>query len=67
MLAYVDPNTNHAIIKVDNTSTVPFNQKRNTVRITTNEGYSVGSVWVADMLHIPYGVRRRILLLFCVG
>ncbi|KAF9465463.1 concanavalin A-like lectin/glucanase domain-containing protein [Collybia nuda] len=54
-LAFVDPATNHAIIKVDNTSTVPFNEKRNTVRITTNDGYGVGSVWVADMLHIPYG------------
>jgi len=54
-LAYVDPGTNHAIIKVDNTSTVPFNEKRNTVRITTNDRYAVGSVWVADMYHLPYG------------
>ncbi|GLB38171.1 putative hydrolase family 16 [Lyophyllum shimeji] len=54
-LAFVDPATNHAIIKVDNTSTVPFNEKRNTVRITTNDRYGLGSVWVADMLHIPYG------------
>ncbi|KAG5721471.1 putative glycosidase C21B10.07 [Termitomyces sp. T112] len=54
-LAFVDSSTNHAIIKVDNTSTVPFNQKRNTVRITTNERYGLGSVWVADMFHIPYG------------
>jgi hypothetical protein len=56
-LAYVDPSTNHAIIKVDNTSTVPYNQKRNTVRISTNDKFSVGSVWTVDMLHVPYGVR----------
>ncbi|KAG5718737.1 putative glycosidase C21B10.07 [Termitomyces sp. T112] len=54
-LAFVDPSTNHAIIKVDNTSKVPFNQKRNTVRITTDERYGLGSVWVADIFHIPYG------------
>lgn len=54
-LAYVDPTTSHAIIKVDNTTTVPYNQKRNTVRITSKDRYSVGSVWVADMLHVPYG------------
>ncbi|KAF8073512.1 glycoside hydrolase family 16 protein [Lyophyllum atratum] len=54
-LAFVDPATNHAIIKVDNTSIVPFNEKRNTVRISTNDRYGLGSVWVADMLHIPYG------------
>ncbi|KAG5636091.1 hypothetical protein H0H81_009139 [Sphagnurus paluster] len=54
-LAYVDSTTNHAIIKVDNTSTVPYNQKRNTVRIFSNDRYGVGSVWVADMYHLPYG------------
>lgn len=43
-LAYVDPSTNRAIIKVDNTSTVPYNQKRNTVRISTNDKFSVGSM-----------------------
>ncbi|RDB18914.1 putative glycosidase C21B10.07 [Hypsizygus marmoreus] len=43
-LAFVDPATNHGIIKVDNTSTVPFNEKRNTVRITSNDGYGIGSV-----------------------
>ncbi|KAF8895109.1 glycoside hydrolase family 16 protein [Infundibulicybe gibba] len=54
-LAFVDPNTNNAIIKVDNTSTVPFNEKRNTVRITSSDRYGVGSVWIADMLHVPFG------------
>ncbi|KAL0578182.1 hypothetical protein V5O48_003813 [Marasmius crinis-equi] len=54
-LAYVNPSTNRAIIKVDNTTQVPFNEKRNTVRITTKDRYAVGSVWVADMYHVPYG------------
>jgi hypothetical protein len=49
-LAYVDPSTNHAIIKVDNTTTVPFNDKRNTVRINTLDRFSVGTVWVSDMM-----------------
>jgi len=54
-LAYVDPNTKHAIMKVDNTTVVPFNDKRNTVRINTADRYGVGSVWVADMIHVPFG------------
>ncbi|KAF8799405.1 hypothetical protein BYT27DRAFT_7003199, partial [Phlegmacium glaucopus] len=54
-LAFVDPTTNHAIIKVDNTSTVVFNYKRDTVRIQTSDLFSVGSVWTADILHVPYG------------
>ncbi|EGO23746.1 glycoside hydrolase family 16 protein [Serpula lacrymans var. lacrymans S7.9] len=52
-LAYVDSSTLHAIIKVDNTTTVPYNQKRNTVRITSNDSFAIGSVWVADMYHVP--------------
>ena len=51
-LAYVDPSTDHAIIKVDNTTTVPYNDKRNTVRINTLDKFSVGSVWVADMVYV---------------
>jgi len=54
-LAYVDTTTKNAIIKVDNTTTVAYNDKRNTVRIASQESYGVGSVWVADMLHVPYG------------
>ncbi|KII90816.1 glycoside hydrolase family 16 protein [Plicaturopsis crispa FD-325 SS-3] len=54
-LAYVDSSTGHAIMKVDNTSTVAFNEKRNTVRISSQDSFSVGSVWVADMLHVPFG------------
>ncbi|KIM42972.1 glycoside hydrolase family 16 protein [Hebeloma cylindrosporum] len=53
--AFVDSSTKHAIISVDNSSTVTFNYKRNSVRIQTNTRYGVGSIWAADMLHVPYG------------
>jgi len=54
-LAYVDSTTNRAIIKVDNTSTVGSNDKRNTVRIASQDEFEVGSIWIADMYHVPYG------------
>lgn len=54
-LAYVDPSTNRAIMKVDNTSFVPFNIKRDSVRIATKETWGVGSVWAIDVWHAPYG------------
>jgi len=53
-LAYVN-GAGNAIIKVDNATNVAFNQKRNTVRITSQDRFAVGSVWVADMLHVPFG------------
>ena len=43
-------------MKVDNTTNLAFGQKRNTVRITTKDQFAVGSVWIADMLHVPFGV-----------
>lgn len=55
-LAYVDTTTNRAIMKVDNTTTVAYNDKRNTVRIATQDRFSVGSIWTADIYHVPYGV-----------
>ncbi|KAJ8521871.1 hypothetical protein ONZ45_g1508 [Pleurotus djamor] len=54
-LAYVDPSSSHAIIKVDNTTRIRPGEKRNAVRISTQDRYTVGSVWIADMLHVPYG------------
>lgn len=55
-LAYIDSTTNRAIIKVDNTSFVPWNFKRNSVRISTRDAYGVGTVFVVDLWHAPYGV-----------
>ncbi|KAF9019941.1 glycoside hydrolase family 16 protein [Hymenopellis radicata] len=54
-LAYVDSSTNRAIMKVDNSSTVAYNEKRSTVRISSNDKYEVGSLWIADFYHVPYG------------
>ncbi|KDQ60268.1 glycoside hydrolase family 16 protein [Jaapia argillacea MUCL 33604] len=53
-LAYIN-DAGRAVIKVVNSSNVPFNQKRNTVRITTQDSYGVGSLWILDAVHLPYG------------
>ncbi|KAK7046716.1 Rhodanese domain-containing protein [Favolaschia claudopus] len=53
-LAYVNAAGN-VIIKVDNFSNVPFNQKRNSVRITTKSSYALGTLWIIDAVHVPYG------------
>lgn len=44
-------------MRVDNTSQLKFGQKRNSLRLSTKDQFTVGSVWVADILHVPYGVR----------
>ncbi|TFY52898.1 hypothetical protein EVJ58_g9752 [Rhodofomes roseus] len=53
-LAYVNAAGN-AIIKVDNTTYVQANQKRDTVRITSQDDFPIGSVFVLDATHLPYG------------
>ncbi|KAI8996256.1 concanavalin A-like lectin/glucanase domain-containing protein [Trametes punicea] len=53
-LAYVN-DAGHAIIKVDNTSFVPWNYKRDSVRITTQDYFPIGTVLVFDATHLPYG------------
>ncbi|KAG2151176.1 glycoside hydrolase family 16 protein, partial [Suillus bovinus] len=53
-LAYIDSQGN-AIIKVDNTTNVPLGQNRSTVRITTQDTYDIGSLWIIDLSHIPFG------------
>ncbi|KAJ7644452.1 glycoside hydrolase family 16 protein [Roridomyces roridus] len=49
------PDDEPCYYQVDNTSTVPLNQKRNTVRISSKDEFEVGSVWIADMYHVPFG------------
>ncbi|EKM49761.1 glycoside hydrolase family 16 protein [Phanerochaete carnosa HHB-10118-sp] len=53
-LAFVN-DAGNAIMKVDNTSNLNFNDNRNTIRITSTDRFTVGSLWIADMLHVPYG------------
>ncbi|KZT28457.1 glycoside hydrolase family 16 protein [Neolentinus lepideus HHB14362 ss-1] len=54
-LAYVDSSSGSVIVKVDNTTNVPWNDKRNSVEISTQDFYGIGSVFVADFAHLPYG------------
>ncbi|KAL5498488.1 hypothetical protein ACEPAH_1841 [Sanghuangporus vaninii] len=54
-LAYVDPHSGNAIIRVDNSTNVPWNDKRDSVRITSSDSYNVGSLWVLDLVHLPFG------------
>jgi len=53
-LAYINSRGN-AIMKVDNTTTVKFPDRRNSIRINTKDRYTIGTMWVADMLHTPFG------------
>jgi hypothetical protein len=54
-LAYVDGD-GQAIMRVDNTTKLStFGSKRNSVRIATAAQFALGSVWVADMAHVPFG------------
>ncbi|KIJ15318.1 glycoside hydrolase family 16 protein [Paxillus involutus ATCC 200175] len=53
-LAYVN-SEGHAIIKVDNTTNVTYGENRNSVRITTQDAYDIGSLWIIDLNHIPFG------------
>jgi len=45
----------NAVIKVDNGTTVAFNEKRNSVRLSSTDSYKIGSLWIADMVHVPFG------------
>ncbi|GAA5929365.1 glycoside hydrolase family 16 protein [Sporobolomyces koalae] len=53
-LAYTNAQGN-VIIKVDNTSNVAYGGLRDSVRITTTDTYGIGSLFVLDALHTPYG------------
>ncbi|PIL34113.1 hypothetical protein GSI_03824 [Ganoderma sinense ZZ0214-1] len=53
-LAYVN-DAGHAIIKVDDTSVVQWNYKRNSVRIETLDYFPIGTILLFDAVHVPYG------------
>lgn len=42
-------------LEVDNTSFVPYNEKRYTPKILSKTAYNLGSVIVFDAVHMPYG------------
>ncbi|KAK4687336.1 hypothetical protein P7C73_g2792, partial [Tremellales sp. Uapishka_1] len=43
------------ILKVDNTSSVVYNEKRWAPKVLSKTAYSPGTVWVMDAVHLPYG------------
>lgn len=53
-LTYIN-GAGNAIVKVDNSTTVPYNDKRNSVRLTSNDKLGLGTVIVFDVLHVPFG------------
>ncbi|KAF8992719.1 hypothetical protein BDQ17DRAFT_1253671, partial [Cyathus striatus] len=61
-LISTDNTTGHTFIKVDNTSNINSTDmingsvSRNSVKIMTKTAFPMGSVWLIDIFHIPYGV-----------
>ncbi|CCM00998.1 uncharacterized protein FIBRA_03046 [Fibroporia radiculosa] len=53
-LAYIN-DAGNAIMRVDNTTKVAVGGNRNSVRISTKDHFTVGSLWITDMVHVPYG------------
>ncbi|KAL7419058.1 hypothetical protein Q5752_005894 [Cryptotrichosporon argae] len=43
------------ILKVDNTSSVVYNDKRYAPKLLSKTAYDKGTVWVFDAVHMPYG------------
>lgn len=46
-------------MRVDNTTNISFGDKRNSIHITSKDQFKVGSVWIADFLHVPFGVSTN--------
>ncbi|KAH7870514.1 uncharacterized protein C8R40DRAFT_1175541 [Lentinula edodes] len=63
-LTYIDPNTNYAIIRVDNPTNITVaatvEPGIRCVKITTKDAYPIGSLAVIDVWHIPYGCSVRL-------
>ncbi|WWC86640.1 uncharacterized protein L201_001517 [Kwoniella dendrophila CBS 6074] len=53
-LLYVN-DAGRAILKVDNTSTVVYNEKRYAPKLLSKTEYAPGTVFVMDAVHVPYG------------
>ncbi|OCF44784.1 endo-1,3(4)-beta-glucanase [Kwoniella heveanensis CBS 569] len=53
-LLYVN-DAGRVILKVDNTSLVPYNEKRYAPKLFSKSTYNPGTVWVMDAVHVPYG------------
>ncbi|KAF8990462.1 hypothetical protein BDQ17DRAFT_1185278, partial [Cyathus striatus] len=55
LLAFVESDTKHAFLRVDNYTNVPRSTPRRSVRVVTKASYHMDSVWIADIFHTPYG------------
>ncbi|KAF4579471.1 hypothetical protein EYR40_000356 [Pleurotus pulmonarius] len=53
-LAFVN-DAGNAVIRVDNFTNVALNDKRNSIRVESKDLYDVGSLWIIDAVHIPFG------------
>ncbi|KAJ8521487.1 hypothetical protein ONZ45_g1809 [Pleurotus djamor] len=53
-LAYLN-GAGNAVIRVDNFTNVQKGQKRNSIRLESKDLYDVGSLWIIDALHLPFG------------
>ncbi|KAJ9102051.1 hypothetical protein QFC19_004979 [Naganishia cerealis] len=53
-VAYVN-DAGRAVLKVDNSTAVPYNEKRGSVKLYSNNYYRPGTVWVFDAVHVPVG------------
>ena len=40
---------------MDNTTVVPYNDKRYAPKLLSKTAYEPGTVWVFDAVHMPYG------------
>ncbi|XAO27816.1 hypothetical protein I312_106678 [Cryptococcus bacillisporus CA1280] len=47
--------TGTTILKVDNTTFVPYLEKRYAPKLLSKSAYDLGTVWVLDAVHMPYG------------
>ncbi|AAW46063.1 hypothetical protein CNBJ0500 [Cryptococcus deneoformans B-3501A] len=47
--------TGATILKVDNRTFVPYPEKRYAPRLLSKSAYDLGTVWVMDAVHLPYG------------
>ncbi|KAK1921820.1 concanavalin A-like lectin/glucanase domain-containing protein [Papiliotrema laurentii] len=43
------------VLKVDNETFVPYNEKRYAPKLLSKTAYEKGTVWVMDAVHMPYG------------
>ncbi|GAA6025923.1 hypothetical protein JCM8202_005786 [Rhodotorula sphaerocarpa] len=53
-VAYLNEAGN-VILKADNSSSLAYGGLRNSVRITTDAAYDIGSLFVMDAYHVPFG------------